>query len=460
MESQKAFKSISSEAIKDIERQGVFDDNTTRLDLAAKQARLQYSNIELARKRAAYIRHKAINGLEKYLIEFEANLERNGGKVIWALDGQEAVNEIYSILKKNGIKEVTKSKALIADEIDLFEEFKRLKIDINEVNPGEFILREFDEKPRHASSFLIHKNSGQIRELLQDKFKIPLKNKISDILHFLNIKFRDKLELSVASICSANYIIADTGSVCISEDSGDGVINSSVPKIQIVIAGIDKVIPSIMNLDILMPLFSTYSTGQKINAYNTILSGPRQENEKDGPTELYVVLLDNGRSNVMAQKFQRRALSCIECGACHNVCPVYRKIGGQAYDTTYTGPIGSVITPWMKGMEEYNHLNYLSTICGECTEACPVLINLHEQLLYNRNDSIKMKIHSFSEGTIMQGWHQVLKSRKWMDWASPKWKNRLLRKVYSKKWGDEKQMPSVNTKSFKQIWEERREGKI
>jgi L-lactate dehydrogenase complex protein LldF len=214
-----------------------------------------------------------------------------------------------------------------------------------------------------------------------------------------------------------------------------------------------------MNLDVLVPLYATYSSGQKINTFNTILSGPRKENEKDGPGEMYVVLLDNGRSNVLAQKLQRRALSCIECGACQNACPVYRKIGGEAYDSTYTGPIGSVITPWMKGMEEFNHLNYLSTLCGECTDACPVMINLHDQFLYNRNDANKMKIHSFSERIVMEGWHQLLKSRKRMDWASHKSKNIILRNVYSKKWGNEKQLPLVKSKSFKQLWEERREGK-
>lgn len=459
MESQKTFRNKSFDAVSEIERQDIFDDNNSRLDFASKQARLQYNNLELARKRAGYIRHKAINGLEKYLIEFEANLERNGGKVIWALDAKEAVNEIYSILKKHGIKEVTKSKALIADEIDLYEEFKRLSIDYHEVNPGEFILREFNERTPHSSSLLINKTSEHISELFHNKYKLPLKHKISDTLNFIKSRFRNKLENSTVSIIGANYIIADTGSVCISEDAGDAVINSVVPNIQIIVAGIDKMIPSVMNLDLLVPLYATYSSGQRINTFNTIISGPRKENEKDGPGEMYVVLIDNGRSNVLAQKLQRRALSCIDCGACQNVCPVYRKIGGEAYNSTYTGPIGSIITPWMKGIEDYNYLNSFSTLCGECTDACPVMINLHEQILYNRNDAIKMKIHSFGERMIMEGWHQILKSRKRMDWASPKSKNMILRKVYSKKWGTEKQLPLVKSKSFKQLWEERREGK-
>lgn len=457
MESQKAFKENSAEAVKDIDRQVAFDDNVARNDTSVQLAMHQYSSIELAKKRAGYIRHKAINGLEKYLIEFEANLERNGGKVIWALDAEEAVAEINNILKKHAITHVTKSKSLIADEIDLYNKLKEFSITCDEVHPAEFILRRFDERPVHSSSFLINKSLREINELLHGKYKLPAKQKAGEVLAFIKSESREKLEYSKASISGANYVIADTGSVCITEDAGDAVLNTILPKIQIVLAGIDKVIPSILNLDILLPLFATYSSGQRISAYNTIVSGPKQESEKDGPSEMYVVLLDNGRSNILAKKFQRRALSCIDCGACQNACPVYRKIGGKAYNSTYTGPIGSVITPWMKGLQEYSHLSYASTLCGKCTEVCPVLINLHDQLLYNRNDTIKLKNYSFTEGLIMEGWHQTLKSRKWMDWFKAKWKNIFLKKVYSQNW---KNLPQISNKNFRQLWEERREGKV
>ncbi len=259
------------------------------------------------------------------------------------------------------------------------------------------------------------------------------------------------------TISGANYLIADTGSVCLSDDYGDGILLNAVSKTHIILCGIDKIIPSINNLDTLIPLHSTYSYGEHISAFNTIISGPRFENECEGPSELYVVLIDNGRSEVLARKNQRRALGCIDCGACHNVCPVFRKLGGDIYESTYTGPIGSVLNPWMKGIEEYMHQSYASTLCTQCSEVCPVGINIHQQLLYNRNDSVTMKIHETGENLRMSAWHLLLKNRSWMDKSNAKWKNIFLKKAYADKWGKNRMFPTISDKSFKQLWEERRE---
>ncbi len=458
MESSKTFKAASITASASVERQNILEDNTSRYKRTVDRAVLQYSNLELARKRAGFIRHKGINGLEKYLIEFEANLERNGGKVIWAQDAEEAVKQIIAIIKKCGAKQIIKSSSIVTEEIELRDELKIENLDYAEVNPGEFILNEFDEEPRHLSSILIHKSHDEITARLSEKYKISAKTGAIEIHDIIRKNCRENFENSSVSITGVNFLIADTGSVCLSENTADGVISSVMPKIQIMIAGIDKIIPSIMNLDVLLPLYSTYSTGEKLKAYNTIISGPRQENENDGPNEMYVVILDNGRTNLLEQKLQRRALSCIECGACQNVCPVYQKIGGETYNTLYTGPIGSITTPWLKGVEDYIHLSYASTLCGKCTEVCPVNINLHEQLLYNRSDAVRMNIHSLPEKMSMIGWHRILKSRKMMEWGSSKWKNITLRYVYGGKWGKDRALPQISEKSFKQLWEERREG--
>lgn len=460
MKEEKAENPIIAGISESKERQIVFDDNVSRLNISASEAKKQYSNLDLAKKRVGYIRHKAINGLEKYLIEFEANIERNGAKVVWALDDQEAVKVILEILKKHQVNYITKSKSLIADEIDLYSQLAENNVVCEEVNIGEFILRLSGNSPRHLSSLLVEKSLSQINEVLAEKNIISSWGKVSDSYIAVIKNRKEAIRTSTASINGANFLIADTGSVCVSEDAGEAVLNSVLPDVQIIIAGIDKMIPSLMNLDVLLPLYSTYSTGERINTFNTIISGPRAENETDGPKDMYVILLDNGRSNVLAQKYQRRALSCIDCGACQNVCPVYRKIGGEGYDTTYCGPVGSVITPWMKGIEEYNSMSYLSTLCGLCTEACPVMINLHDLLLYNRRDGIQLKNRSFSESLVMEGWHQVLKSRKWMDWPKYKWKNLILKKLYVRRWVSSDHFPEVRSKNFKNLWEERREGKI
>lgn len=457
METQNTFKLDSATAIKSPGNAIALEDNISRYDTSVRRAELDYSDLELAKKRAGYIRYKALNGLEKYLIEFEANFEHNGGKVIWAQDIEEAQKEIVKILKKYEISSVSKSKTLVADEIRLSEAFERESIEYNEVNPGEYILSLLSEKPRHQSSFLIHKSQGDLTKAFSEKLKLS-KNSPVDMLNYVKTVARRNYITAGASITGANYLIADTGSVCITDDSCDSTINSIAPGIQIVIAGIDKIIPSITNLESLLSLYGTYYNGQKINSYNTIISGPRQESEVDGPSEMFVVLIDNGRSKLLEQKRQRRALSCIDCGACHNACPVYRKIGGNAYNTTYTGPIGSVISMWMNNIDEFAHLSYASTLCGKCTEVCPVAINLHELLISNRNDIVKMKIPGSYENLKMLAWQKAFKSRKWMDWRKTTWKNLIVNRLYFNSSNGYK-APEFKEKNFKQLWEERREGK-
>lgn len=458
METQKAFKVASVKAIEDKELQLQLEDNIARYDAAVLQGKKQYANLPLARKRAGSIRHKAIAGLEKYLIEFEANLEKNGGKVLWALDAKDAVDYIIEILNKNQVKSVTKSGAAITDEIELDKHLLANEIVCTETNPGNFLISLLDKKHRNLSSPAIHNSKKDFREALNEKFRLQGRFNTAEILEYLRKSQRDQLGVK-ASITTANFIIADSGSVCISENAGDAAINSVLPQIQIVIAGIDKVIPSLLHLDVLLPIYSTYKNGERLNAYNNIISGPKQDAESDGPDELYVVLIDNGRTQVLEHKEQRMALTCIECGACQNVCPVYRKIGGDAYGTTYTGPIGSIITPWMKGSVEYGHLSYASTLCGKCSESCPVHINLTQMLIANRNEFVERKQNSITERLTMNGLHKVLKSRRLMDWGNSSWKNYIVRILYGGKVGGDRSMPDFEQRNFKQLWESRREGK-
>ena len=208
---------------------------------------------------------------------------------------------------------------------------------------------------------------------------------------------RQKYVQAEIGITGANFIIADTGSIAVTENEGNARLSCAFPKTHIAIVGIEKVIPSINDLGLFWPLLATYGTGQKITVYNSIVSGPKQEGEKDGPDDMYIILLDNGRTNILANEKTRESLYCIRCGACLNACPVYKNIGGHAYGTTYSGPIGSVITPHLKGIDEYKHLSYASSLCGNCTEVCAVKINLHELLLENRKESVEEGLTTFSE---------------------------------------------------------------
>ena len=216
-------------------------------------------------------------------------------------------------------------------------------------------------------------------------------------------------------ITGANFIIADIGAIAVTENEGNARLSCSMPKTHIVIVGIEKVIPSMTDLALFWPLLATYGTGQRITVYNTIVTGPRQEGETDGPDDMYVILLDNGRTNILANEKARESLYCIRCGACLNACPVYKNIGGHTYATPYSGPIGSVITPHLKDMDDWKHLSYASSLCGNCTEVCAVKINLHELLLENRHEAVEKRTNDFSERIVWKMWKQSMMRRSWMN---------------------------------------------
>ncbi|HOP12401.1 MAG TPA: LUD domain-containing protein, partial [Lentimicrobium sp.] len=329
-----------------------------------------------------------------------------------------------------------------------------------ETDLGEFIVQQAGEQPYHIVTPAMHKSKEDVAALFNEKFGLPAGSTPEQVTAFVRNRLREKFFHAKVGITGANFLVADTGSVCLTENEGNGLMSTAFPDVHIVVAGIEKVIPSVKNLDLFWPLLSTHGTGQKITAYNSLISGPRQEGESDGPAEMIVILLDNSRSEVLSRKNQRRALGCIRCGACLNACPVYKTIGGHAYGTTYSGPIGSVITPWMKGLNEYKHLSFASTLCGSCTEVCPVKINLHELLLYNRNDSVKQGSYTVFDAFSMFAWKKIMLNRKWMDTGSPKMKNMIFKKAFKKLWGPRRELPEVAAGNFKQLWEERREGKI
>jgi L-lactate dehydrogenase complex protein LldF len=434
--------------------------NIGKYDDAVKLGKKQFVNLELAKQRAAFLKNKVIGDLEKFLIEFEVNFEKNGGKIIWAENATDALNEITQIIKKHGADYVVKSKTMVTEEIELNSHLANNQIESIETDLGEYIVQLAGEHPYHIVTPAMHKSKEDVSELFTSKFGLPPNSSPETITAFVREKLREKFYNAQVGITGANFLVADSGSVCLSENEGNALMSVSFPRVHIVVAGIEKVIPSLSNLELFWPLLATHGTGQHVTAYNSIISGPRQENEVDGPSEMYVILLDNGRSEVLSRPKQRSALTCIRCGACLNVCPVYKTIGGHAYNTTYTGPIGSVITPWMKGLDNYKHLSFASSLCGACTEVCPVKINLHELLLHNRNDSVRNGNYTFSDAFSMWTWKKIMLNRKWMDTGSARFKNFILRKFFSRVWGAKRQLPEVSERNFKQLWEERREGKL
>ena len=259
-------------------------------------------------------------------------------------------------------------------------------------------------------------------------------------------------------VTGANFIVADIGGIAITENEGNARLSCSMPKTHIVVVGIEKVIPSMTDLAMFWPLLSTFGTGQKVTVYNSIITGPKQPNEKDGPEEMYVILLDNGRTNLLQNTKAREALYCIRCGACLNACPVYKNIGGHSYETTYSGPIGSVITPHLKGMTDYKHLSNASSLCGNCTEVCPVRINLHELLLENRHDAVVEGNSSIAERIAWKVWKSASMNRKMMNQGSGVLKNWVVNKVF-KGWTTHRSNLDFSQKTFNELWQEKMNNK-
>jgi len=386
-ESKKFIKAAEKKAF-DKNHRKIIQFNISRYDAAVPKGKLQYANLELAKQRTASIKHKAIENLDTLLIEFERNFVNKGGKVIWAQDQEEAIFQILTIVKKHNAKKVVKSKSMITEEIELNHFLESENIESLETDLGEYIVQLAGEKPYHIITPVMHKSKEIIAELFNEKFGLPKESTPEEITAYVRNLLRKKFVTADIGITGGNFLIADIGAIALTENEGNALMSVSFPKVHIAIVGIDKMIASVKDLDTLWPILSTHGTGQKITVYNTIINGPKQENETDGPDEMYVVLLDNNRTNLLKQEKQRRAMSCIRCGACLNACPIYKNIGGHSYSTTYSGPIGSVITPHLRGMKEFKHLSFASSLCGKCTEVCPSKINLHELLLYNRNNSV------------------------------------------------------------------------
>ena len=433
--------------------------NISRYDAAVVRGKEQYCNLELAKERGAHIKNKVITDMAKYLTDFESAFQSRGGKVLWALDGAEAVAEVLKIVKKQQAKRVVKSKTMVTEEISLNENLEKAGIESLETDLGEYIVQLAGEKPYHIVTPAMHKSKEEVAELFNQKFGMAANSTPEQITAYVRGLLREKFVQADIGITGANFLVADIGAICLTENEGNALMTMSFPKVHIVIAGIEKLIPKMRDLDLFWPLLATHGTGQNITVYNSIVTGPRQDGETDGPEEMYVILLDNNRTEILAHKNQRRSLACIRCGACLNVCPVYKSIGGHAYGTTYSGPIGSVITPWMRGMKDFKHLSFASSLCGSCTEVCPVKINLHELLLYNRNDSVKDGYANRFDKTLMFAYKTAMGKRKYLDMLSGKSKQNMMKKFFTKNWGPRRELPDVAAKSFKELWEERREGK-
>lgn len=429
--------------------------NIGKYNAVVPNGKQQFSELELARERAKNIKWKAIETLDKQLETFEANITKRGAKVIWAEDAEQALQEIKKICEEKNCKTLVKSKSMVTEEIHLNHFLEQNGIESVETDLGEYIQQLDGEPPYHIVTPAMHKSKEDVAKLFAEKLGTDPKSTPEQLTLVARKVLREKYVQAEVGVTGANFIISDVGGIALTENEGNARLSCAWPKTHIVIAGIEKVIPSMADLGLFWPLLSTYGTGQKVTVYNTIITGPRQSNEKDGPEDMYVILLDNGRTNILASEIHRESLYCIRCGACLNACPVYKTIGGHSYEATYSGPIGSVITPHLKDMGEWKHLSYASSLCGNCTQVCAVRINLHELLLENRNESVKEGHGNFTEKMVWKMWAMAMQHRSWLNLAGGGLKTKAIN-IIGKAWTAHRGSLDFPKKTFNQQWKEKK----
>ncbi len=378
----KDFISAASEKAKDQEAFSKLWHNIQQYESKVQEGKKQFRDLALAKRTAGTIKQHALDHLHNYLKKFENIARNNGVKVLWAETSTDALKYIDEICQKHNVKTVIKSKSMVTEEVGVREHLEEKGIEVYETDLGELIVQWAKEKPYHIVTPAMHKSREDVARLFNKKLGARLDASHEELVGYARRFLREVYQRADCGITGANFIIADTGGIAITENEGNARMCFSVPKVHVVIAGIEKVIPSLTDLALFFPLLATFGTGQWITTYNSIVFGPRKDDEPDGPKHMYVILLDNGRTRLLSDRKARVAGRCIRCGACLNNCPVYQHIGGHAYPHIYSGPIGKVIVPWFE--PSLGYVSFASSLCGKCSEVCPVEIPLDELIQYNR----------------------------------------------------------------------------
>jgi len=371
----------------DLRHRGIIQTAMGKYEVVRDQRKSWFQDWQGARNLAARTKFEAINHLDVHLAEFARLLESRGTKVHWASNAQQGRDIILGILREKNAKVVVKSKTMTSEEIHLNDAMEKAGYEVVESDLGEYIVQLREEPPYHLVFPAMHLTRGEIKDLFQKKLNDAPSDDPEALTMVARRALRKKYLQADVGITGANFCIAETGMISITENEGNARLTAALPRTMITLVGIEKVLPRFEDLALFLPMLAVMGTGQALTCYNTMYGGPRQPGEPHGPEEYHVVLLDNLRTTLLSDAEQRDALGCIRCGACLNVCPIFRNVGGHAYGTVYGGPIGSVITPHLRGLQDWKHLSYASSLCGACTETCPVKIDLHHHLLQNRRNA-------------------------------------------------------------------------
>lgn len=335
------------------------------------------------------IRNHVVENLDYYLDMLIENVEKNGGHVHLAKTPEDGVRIVQEIFQKHGFKSVIKSKSMITEEIHLNPVLEKDGIEVVETDLAEYIIQIADEPPSHIIVPAMHKTREQIAKLFEPIAGHPLESDTPTLTKFAREQLREKFLTSKIGITGCNFAVADTGTITMVTNEGNGRLTSTMPEVQITMMGMERIVPSYKELSVLLNLLARSATGQRLSVYTTMITPPKREGDIDGPKEWHLVILDHNRSEILGDEDFRSSLRCIRCGACFNVCPVYRQVGGHAYGSVYSGPIGVVITPLLEqNYEKWGHLPYYSSLCAACSEACPVRIPLQDLIVKHRDRKV------------------------------------------------------------------------
>lgn len=454
------------EALHDDQLRRAVDITTRRFVEGRLQAMGSLPQAEAKRDHARQIRAHTIANLDTYLAQFAEAIENKGGHIYWAATATEATQYVAELAQQRGVRLAVKSKSMVSEEVELNHALEEIEIEVVETDLGEFIIQLAGEKPSHLIAPATHKSRREVAVLFREKLNAAEADLVDvpNMTALARRTLRHKFLQADMGITGANFGVAETGTICLVTNEGNGRLTSSLPPLHVVMMGIERLVPTVQDLGLMVQLLTRSATGQKASVYTSLINAPRS-NEPDGPTELHVVLVDNGRSEILGSELAE-ILYCIRCGACLNVCPVYRQIGGHAYGSVYSGPIGSVVTPGLYGIEPWSELPHASSLCAACREACPMRIDLPRLLLLLRDRSVrantapawlKWGLKAYRLAVTRPGLFRL--GGRLSSWAT----NQMARRGWISNlpgplaaWTDHRDFPAFAKKSFSQRWREER----
>lgn len=459
------FISLAEVAIQNPDLQAAVAKGTMNAHLKRQAAMYAYGQEhgEAMRQQAAAAKRRALQNLPALLEQAEANMQANGIKVLWATDAAEANRHVIEIAQRHQVKRIIKGKSMLTEETALNHELEKHHFEVVETDLGEFIIQLVDEPPSHIVAPVIHKTKEEIRDIFVDKLAMTPTDDAAEMVFFARKHLREIFLQAEMGISGGNFIIAETGTLALISNEGNGRLTTTLPRIHIAMVGIEKIVATLEDYATLTQVLPRCGTGQYMTVYTNMIHGPRRTDEDDGPEEVYVILVDNGRSDIYATHYAE-ALACIRCGACQNACPVYRATGGHAYGWVYAGPIGAVITPLLGGLGNAAPLPNASSLCGACKQVCPVDIDIPRMLLDLRYDLVQA-------GETEALWNLGMKA-----WAVGNRSPRLFelggraaqtgQKVVGNRlpgplsgWTEYRDFPPFAPKSFRQLWRERQKDR-